>query len=58
VLAVQAGFAAPTVGCHPMADSIGKPDNGGMTFGDALTRVTPATRCSAPPFDVLMQRVG
>ena len=39
-LAVDAGFAALTVGSHPVADSIGKPDNEGMTFDDLLTRVT------------------
>src|SRR5690242_13988571 len=38
-LAVKAGFAALTVGSHPVADSIGKPDNEGMTFDDLLTRV-------------------
>lgn len=36
-LAVGAGFAALTVGSHPMADSIGKPDNEGMSFDDVLT---------------------
>jgi hypothetical protein len=29
-LASDAGFAALTVGSHPVADSIGKPDNEGM----------------------------
>jgi 2-methylisocitrate lyase-like PEP mutase family enzyme len=42
-LAVDAGFAALTVGSHPVADSIGKPDNEGMTFDDLLTRVTQIT---------------
>ncbi|OBH55282.1 phosphonomutase [Mycobacterium colombiense] len=38
-LATGAGFAALTVGSHPMAESIGKPDNEGMSFDDVLTRV-------------------
>lgn len=42
-LAVGAGFAALTVGSHPMADSIGKPDNEGMSFDDVLTRVAQIT---------------
>jgi 2-methylisocitrate lyase-like PEP mutase family enzyme len=42
-LAVDAGFAALTVGSHPVADSIGKPDNEGMTFDDLLTRVVQIT---------------
>ena len=35
-LAVDAGFAALTVGSHPVADSVGKPDGEGMTFDDLL----------------------
>jgi 2-methylisocitrate lyase-like PEP mutase family enzyme len=42
-LAVDAGFAALTVGSHPVADSIGKADNEGMTFDDLLTRVSQIT---------------
>ncbi len=42
-LAVSAGFAALTVGSHPVADSVGKPDNEGMTFDDLLTRVAQIT---------------
>ncbi|MFW0786696.1 isocitrate lyase/phosphoenolpyruvate mutase family protein [Gordonia sp. CPCC 206044] len=38
-LAVAAGFAALTVGSHPVAESIGRPDNEGMTFDELLTRV-------------------
>ena len=38
-LAVDAGFAALTVGSHPLADSVGKADQEGMSFGDVLTRV-------------------
>lgn len=42
-LAVNAGFSALTIGSHPVADSIGKPDNEGMTFEDLLTRVRQIT---------------
>ena len=38
-LAVDAGFAALTVGSHPVADSVGKPDGEGMSFEDLLARV-------------------
>ncbi|NED66928.1 isocitrate lyase/phosphoenolpyruvate mutase family protein, partial [Streptomyces sp. SID10244] len=38
-LAVSGGFAALTVGSHPVADSIGRADNEGMTFDELLTRV-------------------
>ena len=34
-LAVSAGFQALTVGSHPVSDSIGKPDNEGITFDEA-----------------------
>ena len=33
-LAVDAGFAALTVGSHPVADSVGKEDGEGMSFDD------------------------
>jgi 2-methylisocitrate lyase-like PEP mutase family enzyme len=42
-LAVDAGFAALTVGSHPVADSIGKPDGEGMSFDDLLGRVAQIT---------------
>jgi 2-methylisocitrate lyase-like PEP mutase family enzyme len=42
-LAVSAGFAALTVGSHPVADSIGKEDGEGMSFEDLLTRVAQIT---------------
>jgi 2-methylisocitrate lyase-like PEP mutase family enzyme len=42
-LATDAGFAALTVGSHPVADSIGKPDNEGMSFDDLLSRVAQIT---------------
>ena len=38
-LAVNGGFTALTVGSHPVADSIGRSDNEGMTFDELLTRV-------------------
>jgi len=42
-LAVDAGFAALTVGSHPMADSVGKADQEGMTYDDVITRVKQIT---------------
>ncbi|BBZ79076.1 PEP phosphonomutase and related enzymes [Mycolicibacterium anyangense] len=51
-LAVEAGFTALTVGSHPVADSIGKPDNEGMTFDDLLTRVTQITAAVDVPISV------
>ena len=51
-LAVEAGFAALTVGSHPVADSIGKPDNEGMTFDDVLTRVKQITAAVDVPISV------
>ncbi|WP_018602665.1 isocitrate lyase/phosphoenolpyruvate mutase family protein [Mycobacterium sp. 155] len=37
--AVDAGFAALTLGSHPVADSVGKADGEGMSFDDLTTRV-------------------
>ena len=51
-LAVDAGFAALTVGSHPVADSVGKPDNEGMTFDELLTRVTQITAAVDVPISV------
>jgi 2-methylisocitrate lyase-like PEP mutase family enzyme len=51
-LAVDAGFAALTVGSHPVADSIGRPDNEGMTFDDLLTRVVQITDAVDVPVSV------
>lgn len=51
-LAVDAGFAALTVGSHPLADSIGKADNEGMTFDDVLTRVAQITAAVDVPLSV------
>lgn len=51
-LAVDAGFSALTVGSHPVADSIGKPDNEGMSFDDLLTRVAQITAAVDAPISV------
>jgi 2-methylisocitrate lyase-like PEP mutase family enzyme len=51
-LAVDAGFVALTVGSHPVADSIGKADNEGMSFDDLLTRVTQITDAVDVPISV------
>lgn len=51
-LATAAGFAALTVGSHPMADSVGKPDGEGMSFDDVLTRVAQITAAVDVPVSV------
>jgi 2-methylisocitrate lyase-like PEP mutase family enzyme len=51
-LAVDAGFAALTVGSHPVADSVGKADQEGMTFDDLLTRVKQITAAVDVPVSV------
>src|SRR4030088_1051153 len=51
-LAVDTGFAALTVGSHPLADSIGKADQEGMTFEDVLTRVKQITEAVDVPISV------
>lgn len=51
-LAVGAGFSALTVGSHPLADSIGKRDNEGMTFDDVLARVVQITEAVEVPVSV------
>ena len=51
-LAVDAGFAALTVGSHPMADSVGKADQEGMTYDDVVTRVTQITAAVDVPISV------
>src|SRR5918994_4583375 len=51
-LAVDAGFAALTVGSHPLADSVGKADQEGMTFEDVLTRVKQITAAVDAPVSV------
>lgn len=51
-LATGAGFVALTVGSHPLADSIGKPDGEGMAFEDVLTRVAQITAAVDLPVSV------
>jgi len=51
-LAVDAGFAALTVGSHPVADSVGKPDGEGMAFDDLLARVAQITAAVDVPVSV------
>jgi 2-methylisocitrate lyase-like PEP mutase family enzyme len=51
-LAVDAGFAALTVGSHPVADSIGKPDGEGMSFDDLTERVAQITGAVDVPISV------
>jgi 2-methylisocitrate lyase-like PEP mutase family enzyme len=51
-LAVEAGFAALTLGSHPLADSIGKADGEIMTFDDLLTRVAQVTAAVDVPVSV------
>jgi 2-methylisocitrate lyase-like PEP mutase family enzyme len=50
--AVDAGFTALTVGSHPVADSLGKPDGEGMSFDDLLTRVAQITAAVDAPISV------
>src|SRR5215470_8071016 len=51
-LAVDAGFAALTVGSHPVGDSIGRPDNEGMTFDELLARAVQITDAVDVPVSV------
>lgn len=51
-LAVGAGFSALTVGSHPVADSVGRADNEGMTFDELLTRVAQITEAVDVPVSV------
>src|SRR6201996_8394198 len=51
-LAVDAGFAALTVGSHPMADSIGKGAREGIAFDEALARVGQITAAVDVPVSV------
>ncbi|GFG53075.1 phosphonomutase [Mycolicibacterium agri] len=51
-LATDAGFAALTVGSHPLADSVGKSDSEGMTFDDVVTRVAQITAAVDVPISV------
>jgi 2-methylisocitrate lyase-like PEP mutase family enzyme len=51
-LAVDAGFAALTVGSHPVADSVGKADGEGMSFDDLIDRVGQITGAVDVPISV------
>ena len=51
-LAVDAGFVALTVGSHPMADSVGKADQEGMSFDEVVTRVKQITSAVDVPVSV------
>jgi 2-methylisocitrate lyase-like PEP mutase family enzyme len=51
-LAVNAGFSALTVGSHPVADSLGRADNEGMTFNELITRVRDITGAVDVPVSV------
>ena len=51
-LAADAGFAALTVGSHPVADSVGRSDKEGMTFDELLTRVVQITDAVDVPVSV------
>jgi 2-methylisocitrate lyase-like PEP mutase family enzyme len=51
-LAVDAGFAALTVGSHPLADSVGKADQEGMSFDDVMARVSQITAAVDVPLSV------
>ena len=51
-LAVDAGFAALTIGSHPLAESVGKSDKEGMTFDDVVTRVKQITAAVDVPVSV------
>ncbi len=49
---VNAGFSALTVGSHPVADSLGKPDGEAISFDDLLTRVAQITAAVDVPVSV------
>lgn len=51
-VAVDAGFAALTVGSHPVADSVGKSDGEGMSFDDLTVRVAQITGAVDVPLSV------
>lgn len=51
-LAESAGFAAITVGSHPMADSIGRDDGEGMGIDEVVARVRQITEAVSIPVSV------
>jgi 2-methylisocitrate lyase-like PEP mutase family enzyme len=50
--AVDAGFAALTIGSHPLADSRGAKDNEGQTFEEVLAAVRPIIAAVEVPVSV------
>jgi 2-methylisocitrate lyase-like PEP mutase family enzyme len=50
--AVAAGFAALTIGSHPLADSRGAQDHEGQTFAEVLTAVRPIIAAAGVPVSV------
>ncbi|MCZ4498220.1 MAG: isocitrate lyase/phosphoenolpyruvate mutase family protein [Marmoricola sp.] len=51
-VAVDAGFEGLTVGSHPVADSVGRPDGEGMKFSELTTRVKQITDAVDVPVSV------
>ncbi|MFC6014160.1 isocitrate lyase/PEP mutase family protein [Nocardia lasii] len=51
-VAVAAGFSGLTMGSHPVADSIGRPDGEGMSFDELLTRVRQVSAAVEVPVSV------
>lgn len=51
-LAADAGFAALTVGSHPLAESLGRSDNEGMTFDEVCAAVGRITAAVEVPVSV------
>ncbi|MFI5778286.1 isocitrate lyase/phosphoenolpyruvate mutase family protein [Nocardia sp. NPDC051570] len=51
-LVAEAGFAALTVGSHPLADSLGKADGEGMTFAESMGRIREITAAVDLPVSV------
>ncbi|MFE3101944.1 isocitrate lyase/PEP mutase family protein [Nocardia tengchongensis] len=48
----EAGFSAITVGSHPLANSLGKPDREGMTFSEVTARIREITAAVDIPVSV------
>jgi 2-methylisocitrate lyase-like PEP mutase family enzyme len=46
---VDAGFPALSIGSHPLADSLGRPDNEGMTLDEALAGIRRVTEAVEVP---------
>lgn len=51
-VAADAGFAGLTVGSHPVADALGRPDNEGLTFDEVLAQVARITATVDLPVSV------